>query len=610
MSLAYVLEAVGARVAAAAVRLLGSADDAEREFPFLADFAGVDPALPAWPPLDRLREAAGLDPSATTVLLALALVEEDARFGVLYEALQASPGQPRPTLGLVQRLWPGSRPAVRQLLDAALARVTNPDAPRADQALEVPAALWEALADGRGPAWAHHRTEASALPLAALVLDADTARRAAAVPKGDVTVVVRGARHNGRGTLLAGLARAAGRGTLEVQLPLDEARLALVGPLATTLDAMPVFRVDPAPGERVVLPWPAGFRGAVGVVMPRHGGLDGAIARRTVALRRDLPDVDDRARLWARHGEPAAARDLAARLRLPSGAIDRAARVAGRLELDAIREATRSLHREALDQLATPLAPVTDPEDLVLAGDAERELRDLVRRCRHRERLPHAVGPALRALTPGVRALLAGPSGTGKTLAARVLAGQLGLDLYRLDLSAVVNKYIGETEKNLERVFAHAEELDVMLLLDEGDALLSRRTAVSSATDRYANLETNFLLQRLESFLGVVVVTTNAPESIDPAFTRRMDVVIELPPPEPAERARIWARHLPAHDVPAAVIEDLAEVCRLTGGQIRNAAVYACLLALDEGRRPLESDLRRAVLREYRKMGAPAPWGG
>src|SRR5207302_3530655 len=142
-------------------------------------------------------------------------------------------------------------------------------------------------------------------------------------------------------------------------------------------------------------------------------------------------------------------------------------------------------------------------------------------------------------------ALFSGPSGTGKTLAARLLAAALQMDLYRLDLSAVVNKYIGETEKNLNQLFARAEELDVILLLDEGDALLTQRTSVQTSNDRYANLETNFLLQRLESFEGILIVTTNAGQRIDTAFQRRMDVVIPFQAPDVAERWSIWRLHLP-----------------------------------------------------------------
>src|SRR5690606_13371462 len=139
---------------------------------------------------------------------------------------------------------------------------------------------------------------------------------------------------------------------------------------------------------------------------------------------------------------------------------------------------------------------------------------------------------------------------------ARILAAELGMDLYQIDLSAVVNKFVGETEKNLHRALTAAEELDVVLLLDEGDSLLAKRSEVKGANDRYANLETNFLLQRLEAYEGIVLITTNAAENIDPAFQRRMDVVVPFAPPGPEERLAIWQLHLPAdHAVGPALLE-------------------------------------------------------
>jgi SpoVK/Ycf46/Vps4 family AAA+-type ATPase len=188
------------------------------------------------------------------------------------------------------------------------------------------------------------------------------------------------------------------------------------------------------------------------------------------------------------------------------------------------------------------------------------------------------------------------------------------MDLYRLDLASVVNKYIGETEKTLDQLFSRAEELDVVLLIDEGDALLTSRTAVQSSNDRYANLETNFLLQRLESYEGILVVTTNAANRIDSAFQRRMDVVVEFRMPEPHERWAIWQLHLPAaHAIEHAWLQDVALRCEISGGQIRNAVLHASLLALDD-RRPLGGvHLERALHREYRKSGAVCPlprsWG-
>jgi SpoVK/Ycf46/Vps4 family AAA+-type ATPase len=246
---------------------------------------------------------------------------------------------------------------------------------------------------------------------------------------------------------------------------------------------------------------------------------------------------------------------------------------------------------------------------MATAPDTTTELRALEDRCRHRESLLHAVGPVLGgSLNRGVRALFSGPSGTGKTLAARLLAYQLQMDIYRLDLSAVVNKYIGETEKNLNQLFSRAEELDVVLLLDEGDALLTSRTAVQSSIDRYANLETNFLLQRIESFEGILIVTSNAAARIDSAFQRRMDVVVDFRLPEAEERWSLWRLHLPPnHTVDSGWLEDVARRCNLSGGQIRNAVLHASMLALDQDGTLGTQHAEQAVRREYRKMGAVCP---
>jgi SpoVK/Ycf46/Vps4 family AAA+-type ATPase len=238
------------------------------------------------------------------------------------------------------------------------------------------------------------------------------------------------------------------------------------------------------------------------------------------------------------------------------------------------------------------------------------DLGELDARCRHRERLLDRLGRRFGAsANRGVRALFTGTSGTGKTLAARILGAALDLDVYRVDLAAVINKYIGETEKNLHRILSRAEALDVVLLLDEGDALLGSRTEVRSANDRYANLETNYLLQRLETYQGIVVVTTNLGDNIDSAFQRRMDVVVPFFAPKPEERWHILDRHLPpGHEVSGALLSRVASLCQLTGGQLRNAALHAALLALQDDGRPVGTrHLEEAVRSEYRKAGAAYP---
>jgi SpoVK/Ycf46/Vps4 family AAA+-type ATPase len=258
-----------------------------------------------------------------------------------------------------------------------------------------------------------------------------------------------------------------------------------------------------------------------------------------------------------------------------------------------------------LDAVAARVDSDGAEEFLALADAAHAELDALVTRCRHREALAEHAGHGPGAA--GVRALLTGPSGAGKSLAARCLARRAGKDLWRIDLAATVSKYIGETERALDRAFAAAEERDVVLLLDEGDALMTRRTDVGSANDRYANLETNFLLQRMETFSGILIVTTNAADRIDPAFQRRMDAVIHFPPADALARYEILLHHLGAHQAGDELVQEIAARCTLSGGQLRNVALHARLLALDGDGRLGDRELRRAVEREYRKLAGFCP---
>jgi len=205
----------------------------------------------------------------------------------------------------------------------------------------------------------------------------------------------------------------------------------------------------------------------------------------------------------------------------------------------------------------------------------------------------------------GITALFAGPSGTGKTLAAEVIAHELGVDLHTVDLATVVDKYIGETEKNLDRIFNEAEQVNTVLFFDEADALFGKRSEVKDARDRYANVEVAYLLQRMERFNGLVVLATNLRLNIDDAFARRLDVTVDFPKPDIAERLRLWV-HLIGHKLPVDDTVDLsflADHFELSGGNIRNAVVTAAYLAVDDGRSVGMVDLVRAVAREYRKLG-------
>ncbi len=272
-----------------------------------------------------------------------------------------------------------------------------------------------------------------------------------------------------------------------------------------------------------------------------------------------------------------------------------------------VRRGARAMNRQVLDTLAMRVEGDASWEQLIVKGATSRELQILERRCWHRERLALTFDRTMPGgMNRGVRGLFEGPSGTGKTLAARVLATELGLDLYRVDLAAVVNKYIGETEKNLSRVLSRAEDLNVILLLDEGDSLMTRRTDVKSANDRYANLETNYLLQRLEHDSGIVVVTTNAGHAIDSAFRRRMDSVVKFHLPDASERWHLWQVHLPAgHAIDSNALEEIALRYEMTGGQIRNVCVNAVLSALSTGDLSVcVSQLKGAIQAERRKAGA------
>jgi SpoVK/Ycf46/Vps4 family AAA+-type ATPase len=209
------------------------------------------------------------------------------------------------------------------------------------------------------------------------------------------------------------------------------------------------------------------------------------------------------------------------------------------------------------------------------------------------------------ALGRGICALFAGPSGTGKTMAASVLARSLHLDLYRVDLAQTVSKYIGETEKNLDRVFRAAEAADAVLFFDEADALFGKRSEVKDAHDRYANLEVGYLLQKMEEYDGLAILATNLRQHIDEAFTRRLRCIVEFPFPDQDGRLRIWRTVFPSAaplaedvDLPA-----LARQVRLAGGNIRNIALSAAFLAASDGAPIGQAHLLRAARSEYVKVG-------
>jgi SpoVK/Ycf46/Vps4 family AAA+-type ATPase len=259
--------------------------------------------------------------------------------------------------------------------------------------------------------------------------------------------------------------------------------------------------------------------------------------------------------------------------------------------------------RPRLDDLAQRIEPAATWADLVLPPMQRELLQELAVHVRQRRQVYEQWGWAAKGKRGlGISALFAGASGTGKTMAAEVLAATLRLDLYRIDLSTVVSKYIGETEKNLRRIFDAAETSGVILLFDEADALFGKRSQVKDSHDRYANIEVSYLLQRMEAYRGLAILTTNMKDALDSAFLRRLQFVVHFPLPDAAQRAEIWQRVFPSQTPTTSL--DVAKLARLNiaGGNIRNIAVNAAFLAADAGEKVNMHHLLRATQREYAKL--------
>jgi hypothetical protein len=248
-------------------------------------------------------------------------------------------------------------------------------------------------------------------------------------------------------------------------------------------------------------------------------------------------------------------------------------------------------------------------DDLVVAPDQEAQLHSVIERMLGQVRVLHDWGFSATRGTRGVRMLLSGPPGTGKTLTAEVMASELGIDLLVVDLAALVSKWIGETEKNIGEVFDAAERCQAVLLFDEADAIFGRRTDAGDAQARWANVETAYLLGRIDRFDGLVALATNLRSNIDDAFVRRLDVIVELDEPDLAERTRLWHNHLPpdAPLGPDVDIPQLAALYPVTGGLIRNAALAAAFAAAGAGGPIGQEALVRAIRREYQKAGRSFP---
>jgi hypothetical protein len=558
------------------------------------------PPLEAGGELGRVSERFALGPVGE-VALALALgVEIDARIARLVGYLNDHPGHVRPTLGL---LWGAAEVPVEarlRWLEApavgdGLIRVGG-DGPLSTRELRLDVDVVHRLVNGTSP-------PPVGPDLEALVLSDAVRERVrtwvAARERGlALPLVIEGPAGTGRRTLgraaLAELGLPAIVGTDEAKLRRD-ARWFGAG----------VVLVEPGEGPTLDVPDDVPL-----VLVAGSGALRAALPTEPVLVRLQTPPPPERSRLWrasavGAHLAPGEADDLAVRFPFGAGRIHRAAaRAAAEPWAPGLAlRVCRDLADRSLGALATRLPCAWTRADLVVSEALDRELALLLSWVRHRHRV---LGSGLGRRLPnawGVTALLAGPPGTGKTMAAQVVARELDADLYRVDLARVVSKYVGDTEKQLGALLDEATASGAVLLFDEADALFGRRSEVRDAHDRYANQEIGYLLQRIEDHQGVILLSTNRSTDMDEAFQRRFQFVLTFALPDRDLRERIWGSLLA--DVPHGDLDtgELAERFPLSGGEIRNAVLAGAFLAAADGSVVGRDHLLAALRREIVKSG-------
>jgi len=581
------------------------------------------------PPLDSLAALLGLGRVERQLLLLAGLAEEHEGLAGTLRSLHPL-GEPRPTVGLAALLLAETgvdRAELRRLLGEGPAirhgalRIGG-TAGLFERSLLLADQLWEALhgVDAVPPGLRPIDLGPAPVGLDGWLTD-ELVRRASRVirDRDAATVVISAAEERiATGRCAALLARVGAR-PFAIRVgpgdPMPETvRQALVH--AAVRDAVPVLVVRAGPADREPggvtigdLPGPLVLCAAAGAVR-----LDG---RGPLLALPATPVADDQRRLAWRAMlagiDDATARTLAARLPLDPAWV---ATVAGDVRVaqqePTVSSALAALRRRtgaALPPGVELISPAVPWQRLVLPDEAGFQLRDAVARLSHQGTVLEdwQMRKTARARR-GARLLLTGLPGTGKSLAAEALATAAETDLLRVDLSKIVSKWLGESEKNLAAVFDAAERTQSVLLLDEADVLFGTRTEISDAQDRYANLETAYLLQRVETFDGLLVLTTNLRHNVDAAFLRRMDFVVDVPLPDEPARRGLWSLHLPAAHVAAEVdLDVLARMYPVPGGWIRNAALTAAFAAAGAGDAIHQHHLIAAVRREYAKAALPFP---
>ncbi|HLL24513.1 MAG TPA: AAA family ATPase [Kofleriaceae bacterium] len=605
-------------------------------------------------PLDVLARDFSLSPIAVEILFTIVAPRLRGELARLYGILANDPGRPLIDEYLLgQMLGAGNAQQIARELDGdrplrrnGLVRTGSGERPFASLTCDPLVARYIANLPAEGEPDQHLKVRTADRKLEELqiprALIAKTLRFLSA-PRTDgnsepARIVVCGRTGAGRHTFLASIAARAGRslGVIDVtSIPRDAGRIgpaleavmrrAMLRGLLPCLDGLDLVSSAEEPETKIQVtaalkthPGPLAIRLPPEARVPLDPGY----------LMIDLPTRNERQRVesWTvaleRHAIALAdASDLAARYRVGPGIIERVCGEVARRpdqptdaaawvrELD---DAVRQYLENRLGTVANRVSRLASWSDIVLPEDITDSLLELTARVRHRKKVYEQWGFDKSITTArGITALFQGSPGTGKTMVAGVIARDLGLELYRVDVSRITSKWIGETEKNLGSLFDAAEDGQVMLLFDEADSLFAKRTEVKSSVDRYANMEVNYLLQRLDSFEGIAVLTTNFGNAIDPAFKRRLTYRVTFPFPDEEMREQLWRTLIPTQ-VPILGKIDFASLSqrfRLSGGYIRNAALRAAFLAAEEGSSLTHDHLERAIRMEFREIGKLAESG-
>jgi ATPase family associated with various cellular activities (AAA) len=545
------------------------------------------------------------------VVALAAAVEDDVMIGRALAQLQVPVGGSRPTLGLLtaalfeaieQGIHPIDALITGPAIQSGLLTLISDHLPLPERSARLPLHLCLALNnhDGHLPGATVGMGRIPQIPLPPSLIE-QAQRHANGLRDSSQRVLVMrsGSSAEGR-SVAAAIAEALGMRPVFIETE-DTAGLS---PWLISRWLLPIFCFELAPGERKILPPLPYYQGPILALCGIDGSVEAA-GETPLSWKIPVPPRNERRNLWQNAlGDSDLADTLARYHRHSAGRIAHLGRVAR-------HQAILNWAGEGggLDGLAQPITDAIPDEAIMMSPNLRRDLNALLLRCQMRDELVEGLGASSSArYHPGVRALFVGPSGTGKTLAAGWLATKLGLPLYRVDLAAVTSKFIGETEKNLAQLLARAEQAECVLLFDEADSLFGKRTDVQQANDRFANAQTNYLLQRIESFDGITLLTSNSRSRFDPAFSRRLDTIIDFPIPGPEERRELWLSHLGAnHDLAAQELNQLAALVDMTGGHIRNVVLAAAVMAHHDERPIVLADIIEGLAGEYRKLGRQMP---